>query len=350
MSSLYTKIKKNFVKAFVRNVTPRVGRKESSMNMLRLFASFGGTRSRAYGAGLVAMLAALFLAACGGGGGGTTPPVAKDAVVSVDSTTPAQGANDVLIGTKPTVNFTVSVGTYSTSTDVLTCGGSDVPGTSVVSGGVLTFTPTNPLPYDLSCVFTGTVTATGENGGKSVTKPWNVTFTTEAAPVLHYGERVYAGTGALPIRIIQKGDGTFDVERTANLTGYTEGVYPLTHCAYYIDKNFFANGRKLWNCIDVNNVLHNLSLDPAGNALHAYNGPAPARTLPVDPNWVEQQEGTPLGTSAYTAPSYGELFTRNTDSGVLLFEDLTGAVTTILSGDQLKLEEAISFLVTYSNP
>ncbi len=347
MSSLYTKIKKNFVKAFVRHSTPRAGRKAGSMNMLRLFASFGGTRSRAYGAGLVAMLAALFLAACGGGGGGTvvTP---HDAAVTIGSTDPANGATGVALDKKLTVNYTIGSGVFKQATSTLTCGGIDVPSTFTREGNSIITTATSELPVEKTCTLRVGVVAKSTDGGMDATASADVSFTTKGA--LRYGEMVFAGTGALPLRIIRNGNGTFTVEQTANLTGYTEGGIPLTHCAHYIDEDFFTDGRKLWNCRTFGDVWRNLYLDPAENALHAYNGPAPTRTLPVDPNWIEQQEGTPVGTSAYTATSYGELFTRNTDSGVVLFEDLTGAVTTILSGDQLKPEESIRFLVTLSNP
>ncbi|MBP7914971.1 MAG: hypothetical protein KAZ63_06450 [Vitreoscilla sp.] len=158
------------------------------------------------------------------------------------------------------------------------------------------------------------------------------------------GERVYAGTGKLPIQIIK--DGAFVFKRTADLSNQTSGGNDYTRCGY-LDEEFFADGRKLWNCRDVANVWRNLYLDPAENAFYDYTGQAPIDT---DPRWIRKQDGTPAGTSAYTSTSYGKIFTGNTDSGVILFEDLTGAVTQIWAGDQLVLEQDIRSLVTYSNP
>lgn len=353
MSSLYTKIKKNFVKAFVRlgHITPRAGRKAGSMNMLRRFASFGGTRSRAYGAGLTAILMAAtlsLLAACGGGGGGGTVVTPHDAAVTIGSTNPADGATEVALDKELKVNF--AIGSYSVfkqATPTLTCGGDDVPSTFIREGNSIITTATGELPVEKTCTLHLEVVVASSDGGKDATASTDVNFTTRGA--LHYGERVYAGTGKLPIRIIQKGDGTFDVERTADLSDQVSGDNEYTHCARHINENFFNDGRKLWNCRDIAKVWRNLALDPVENTFRDYKGAAPARAIPDDPNWVEVQ--TPLGGWAnHTQTTAGWYYTLD-DTGVLLFDDNgAGSAVTVFSGDQLKLEEAIRSLVTYSNP
>ncbi len=346
MSSLYTKIKKNFVKAFVRHSTPRAGRKAGSMNMLRRFASFGGTRSRAYGAGLTAILMAatlsLLVACGGGGGGGTTPPPAATASltgtqVSVPIPLDTSSGKGSVTWTSAHTSGTVKV--YLGTTEI----GSGASGT--ISD--IAFAP-------------GDNTIAVKNGDGTTLKTLTVAGTCDSRATLTggacvfnslapYSDVVMASTGALPLRIIRNGNGTFAVERTKNLTSHTDGAYPLTHCAHHIDENFFTDGRKLQNCRDIANVWHNLYLDPVGNALYDYNGPAPARAIPDDPNWIEVQ--SPLGSwGNHTQITAGWYYTLD-DTGVLLFDNNgVGGAVTVFSEDSAKLEGSIRSLVTHSHP
>lgn len=293
-----------------------------------------------------ATVAALCLAACGGGGGsGATP---HDAAVSIASTDPVDGATEIALGKKMLVSSSITSGTFKQASSSITCGGALVPSTLTRGGSSIATTPTVALPFGEACVLHVEVVAKSTDGGKDATTSVDVSFTTKA--VIQHGEVVYASTGKLPLRITRDASGAFIFERTSDLSDEKSVDNDFTHCAHYIDENFFTDGRKLWNCRTIGQVWKNLYLDPEENALYAYNGPVPARSIPVDPDWIELQDGTPAGTSSYTSTSFGEIYDSFMDSGVLYFKDLTGVVTQIWAGDQLVLEEDIRFLVTYSNP
>lgn len=313
------------------------------MKMLSNVASKGGARSRVF-AGLAVIVAALTLAACGGGGGGggggTTPPVAKDAVVSVDSTTPAQSATGVPIDTKPIMNFTVSVGTYNAQTSTLACGGGNVPGASTVSSGQLTFTPTSPLPYDVNCAFAGTVTAKGESGGKNATASWNVSFATEAAPILHYTDKLYSiwgGNGGYPQLTTLEGTRVPAVNMTS---------WPTLIGCWAADVKQ-SDGTVPVSCDDGAVRHDDLYLNPVTNELHQYavartgivwiKGYDASRIPPGHPDWI-----------TVTVVAQGQVFARQDSTSVLRLLATDGTESVIVPG-VFGTDGSIGYVVSYSN-
>lgn len=318
--------------------------KEIAMNVKQNRGRFAAT--------LATLVIAITLAACGGGGGGgetTVPPVAKDAVVSIDSTNPAQGATGILVATKTlTVNYTVSVGTYESSTASLTCGGTNVGGSLVL--GV--FTPSANLPYG-TCSFQGTVTGKGVNGGASVTKNFNVTFATEVAPVvLRYPLRAIAVRYGRPGIMTQSAPWT----EATNLTSYQTGAIPIFNTM--VSEAPLANGYFLevvWAASD--SSPHIVQHNPITNVVTNFVGVAPAgyevtrvgSTWTFGPKW----HASPWGKAPYSYMSAwaqdatgGYFWTDYTDGKVERYQSATGVQSVLYTSQD---GGAFSVMVSISN-
>ena len=287
-----------------------------------------------------------------------------DAVITQGSLNPAQSATSVLVGTNPTVNFTVTTGSFDavgSSGPTLACGGVPVPGAPSmgVSGagvGSSAYNPIAPLPDGATCVFAGTAAAKGVGTGQSRALTWNVTFQTEVQPVVHYARMnlvVFADQSGY-IGVINDAAGT--VTPLVNKTGYVDGIEPIRLCGLY-DK-LLDDGRPLASCVTrfVGNTRRNFPINPlTGELMAEYTGDVPAGAVLRD---VEYQ-GDPIPPS-HTAnnvtahgmyidvPAVGTYyFTGNDGVNLRLTKDgfATNKVVATCGGIQ-----CFQYLATFSNP
>ena len=122
----------------------------------------------------LAALLVMFVAGCG------QETVTVPAVVS---TIPANGATNVAVNTPISATFSMAMkqASISSSTFMLSAGGTVVPGAVTYSGNVATFMPASVLAY--ATVYTATVTTGATNlGGTSLLSNYVWTFTTITAP------------------------------------------------------------------------------------------------------------------------------------------------------------------------
>ena len=122
----------------------------------------------------LAALLVMFVAGCG------QETVTVPAVVS---TIPANGATNVAVNTPISATFSMAMkqASISSSTFMVSAGGTAVPGAVTYSGNVATFMPASVLAY--ATVYTATVTTGAKNlGGTSLLSSYVWTFTTITAP------------------------------------------------------------------------------------------------------------------------------------------------------------------------
>ncbi len=267
-------------------------------------------------------------------------------MVSIDSTTPAQAAAGVLVGAPLSVHYTVSIGTYESSTSSVSCGGTGIAGAFVVN----TFTPAASLPNDTNCTFSGTVTAKGENGGKSASQTWSIAFTAEAAPVYKYARFdlvIFADQHATIGKI--EGETVTPLGNASEFTG--NAGFPLVLCMLW-DK-ILADGRPLASCVTplAGSTRRNLPINPlTGELMKEYTGAVPTGAVLHDVGY-----GT-FGDTPYAkfgvsnkgryldVPGVGTYYITDTDSvNLRLTKDGFATNKIIHVGDH-------QFLATYSNP
>ena len=264
---------------------------------------------------LATLLLAAALAACGGGGsGGTTvpPPVTPTPVDAkmTASVTPADGATSVARDTKLVATFSVTSGTYASSTATLSCNGTSsvLAQTTDTAKGLVTFTPATVLPYGSTCIGTVFLTAHGVDGGAQVNVNKTVTFSTEqlvcpageepavngqscVAQVLRYTDKVYAlWTDKYPYAVTRTG-----VTKVKNMTQWNGLGKDLFLC--FIANHPLADGKILTLCKDLAGLKwHLLYIDPTKDELREYSA-----TPPADLVYVVSPEGgilaAGLGTS-----------------------------------------------------
>ena len=238
----------------------------------------------------VLLAASAALTACGGGGGGSTPPPPPPPAVvltsiTVDTSTPAQGAVDVAVSQAVSVAYTVA-GTgavFDSVSTTLTCAGTQVAiGTNVA--GAIQFVRVADMPHNTTCTASGTVTASGQSGKASAQV--NFTFTTVAPKVYHYSElklTVFADRGAYIGTVSPSG-----ATPLSNNTGWTNDptkpfdpsnpAFPIAVCAIW-DK-LLPNGQPLVSCqtpgTKGGNLRRNFPIDPDKKSMEAeYLGMVP---------------------------------------------------------------------------
>ena len=331
----------NVTKAFVRNGHwPR----RFVMSKKSFFGS-GRARFARATASLFALVAigALFVACGGGGGGGggggvtppPPPPDPVDAVITLGATVPASGAVDVKVGDPLTVAWTVGKGTYDSASATLACDGSAVAGSLSANKSGGTFTPAADLPKGATCASQGTAKALGENGGKSATVSWNITFQTEKPVVVTLDPYdVAIGVRYGMVGVITK---TAPFWKDAdNQTSYQTGALPLSNCV--VAEEPLANGYFLEVCwAAADSKPHIVQHNPITNVVTDFVGVAPAgyelaysgsgTKWNFGPKW----HASPWGTApyAYTAswagePSGGYFWTDFADGRILRYQSATG--------------------------
>ena len=148
---------------------------------------------------IAVLVTAITLAGCGGGGGsgsGVTPPpplVPVNAVMTV-TVTPSDGASDVARDSNVVMIYSVTSGSYTSTTGTLSCDGTSfvLAQTTDATGKKVTFSPSAVLPYGSTCIAQGVATASGENGGSQANISWKSTFLVEQL-VCKTGEEVRDG-------------------------------------------------------------------------------------------------------------------------------------------------------------
>lgn len=291
---------------------------------------------------LAACAAALAVTACGGGGGGgggTTepppPPDPVDAVVTLGAITPADGAADVLVGDPLSVAWTVAKGAYDAATATLTCDAATVTGSFVPASTGGTFTPGGDLPKGASCSWQGSVTAKGENGGKSATANWNVTFQTEQPVVVNLDPYdVVIGVRYGMVGVITK---TAPFWKDAeNQTSYQFGAIPLSNCV--VAEEPLANGYFLEACwAAADSKPHVIQHNPITNVVTDFVGTAPAgyelaySGTGTKWNFGPKWHASPWGTAPYAYmarwagdSSGGYFWTDFADDRILRYQSAAG--------------------------
>ncbi len=291
----------------------------------RFSMSMQSNRGR-FAAALAVFATAIIFVACGGGGGGggTTPPPPPpdpvDAVITLGATTPANGAVDVKVGDPLTAEWSVDKGVYDTSSSTPTCDGSAVAGAWSASKIGGTFTPAADLPRGAACSFSGKVMAKGENGGRSATKNWNVTFQTEAPVALKYPETVYAVWTLGRIYKVAVGGIKVDV---TNMSSHPNAG----NCGL---GKVLADGHKLANCVDpADGKYYPMAINPMDGTMGDFTG-----TVPADVNWVYLDTGGahyPTWSSEVLT-STGTYYVDGSHTSTVMFQDLKGVVTTAVAG------------------
>ena len=158
--------------------------------------------------GHAATVAAFALLAACGGGGGSTPDMnsaqsaSTSANVSIASITPSNNSASVPVTTSPSVSFTVDNGTYLSHALNLTCGGSNVATTQIVTSvaqgnvttQVITLTPASSLPFGVACQLQGQVNGSPSGGTSGTVSASFTTAQSQFAPKLIAGGGGVAGS------------------------------------------------------------------------------------------------------------------------------------------------------------
>lgn len=142
---------------------------------------FFSIKNRGQSLATLAVFMTAILTGCGGGGGsggGVTPPPPVNAVISV-SVTPFDGATNVARDSKVVMTYSVTSGTYTSTTGTLSCDGTSfvLAQTTDLATRKVTFSPSTALPYGSTCIAQGVATASGQDGGSQANISWKSTFT-----------------------------------------------------------------------------------------------------------------------------------------------------------------------------
>lgn len=252
---------------------------------------------------IAVFLTAITLAGCGGGGGGSsggvTPPpplVPVNAVMTV-SVTPSDGATSVARDSNVVMSYSVTAGTYTSTTGTLSCDGTSfvLAQTNDTTGKKVTFSPSTVLPYGSTCIAQGVATASGVNGGSQANISWKSTFTVEqlvcktgeevkdgvcVATILRYTDKVYAlWTDKYPHAVTRTG-----VTRVKNMTQWSGLGKELFLC--FIANRPLADGKILTLCKDLAQLKwHTLYIDPTKEEMYEYTDAVPSDLVyTVDPD------------------------------------------------------------------